>query len=311
MKYEELIYDLVQKDKNYFILTAENRAAIRNLPEKITNNFLDTGISEQTLIGVSAGLALRGRKPIAHVLASFLTMRAFEFIRTDIGIPNLPVKMVGAFAGFLSEANGPTHQAIEDISLMRGIPNINVFCPSDEDDMILGLPEVLKSDSPFYIRYNNLKSVVEHNRFKIGKAESFGEGNEVVIMTYGTLFSQAIEVMSQLKGKGIDASVINFRTLKPIDEGMILSKIKNVGLVVTLEDHFLTGGLFSILSELLLSKGLTANVLPIALNNKWFKPALLKNVLEYEEFSAEKLTKRILKTYKIKKESFYAEWSNI
>ena len=132
------------------------------------------GIAEQTLIGMSAGLALRGRIPIVHSLASFLTMRAFEFIRTDIGILNLPVILVGGVPGFLSEANGPTHQAIEDISLMRGIPGMNIFCPADEEDMLLGLPKVLNSKLPFYIRYNNRKPHVLHDQnFEIGKAEYF------------------------------------------------------------------------------------------------------------------------------------------
>ena len=134
MTYEDILRELVEHDNRFMVLTAENRAAIRNLPDQIGDRFVDTGITEQTLVGVSAGLALRGRIPVAHALATFLTMRAFEFIRTDVGISGLPVKLVGGFSGFLSEANGPTHQAIEDVSIMRGIPNINVFCPADEED---------------------------------------------------------------------------------------------------------------------------------------------------------------------------------
>src|SRR5690606_39763980 len=126
MNYEQKLLELVQKDERIVVLTAENRAAIRNLPSKIKDRFIDVGIAEQTMIGMAAGLALRGRIPIVHALSTFLTMRAFEFIRTDIGIANLPVKLVGADPGFLSEANGLTHQAIEDISIMRGIPGMNI-----------------------------------------------------------------------------------------------------------------------------------------------------------------------------------------
>src|SRR6202012_652928 len=96
--------------------------------------FIDVGIAEQTLVGAAAGLALRGRIPVAHALAAFLTMRAFEFIRTDVGIARLPVKLVGGAAGILSEANGPTHQAIEDVALMRTIPHMLVFCPADTSE---------------------------------------------------------------------------------------------------------------------------------------------------------------------------------
>lgn len=139
MNYEQLLLQLIEEDERIVIITAENRAAIRNLPNVVSDRFIDVGIAEQTMVGIAAGLALRGRIPIVHALATFLTMRAFEFIRTDIGIGNLPVKLVGAVPGFLSDGNGPTHQAIEDISLMRGIPPVNIFCPSDEEDLLIGL----------------------------------------------------------------------------------------------------------------------------------------------------------------------------
>ena len=277
------------------ILTAENRAAIRNLPNQIGDRFIDTGITEQTLIGVSAGLALRGRIPVSHALACFLTMRAFEFIRTDVGIADLPVKLIGGFAGFLSEANGPTHQAIEDVSIMRGIPNVNVFCPADEQDMMIGLKKVLESPKPFYIRYNNLPPVYEHSEsFEIGKAEVVSEGKDVTILVYGVLFKQAMEAKEILEAKGKSVGLINLRTLKPIDEEALLKAAANSKLLVTLEDHFITGGLFTILAEIFLKNKIMCDVLPIALNDKWFKPALMKDVLEYEGFTGEKIAANIL-----------------
>ena len=192
MTYEDLLQNIIENNQSFVVLTAENRASIRNLPQRIRKRFLDVGIAEQTLIGMSAGLALRGRIPIVHSLASFLTMRAFEFVRTDIGILNLPVKLVGGVSGFLSEANGPTHQAIEDISLMRGIPGMNIFCPADEEDLLLGLPKVLNSNSPFYIRYNDRKPALLHNaNFEIGKAEIISKGHDVTILTYGFMFEQS------------------------------------------------------------------------------------------------------------------------
>lgn len=295
MTYEEILKDLVDKDERFMILTAENRAAIRNLPDKIGDRFIDTGITEQTMVGVAAGLALRGRIPVAHALASFLTMRAFEFIRTDIGIGNLPVKLVGGFSGFLSEANGPTHQAIEDVSIMRGIPNVNVFCPADEEDMLIGLRKVLESPEPFYIRYNNLKPVYKHTQeFEIGKAEVVSEGKDVTIIVYGVLFGQAIEAKEILEKKGLSVGLINLRTVKPVDEEAILNAAVNSKLLVTLEDHFITGGLYSITAEIFLRNKIKCDVLPIALKDSWFKPALLKDVLEYEGFTGKKIADRIL-----------------
>lgn len=295
MTYADIVLDLINKDDRYMIMTSENRAAFRNLPPLIKNNFIDTGIAEQTLIGMAAGLALRGRIPIVHALATFLTMRAFEFIRTDVGIGNLPVKIVGAVPGFLSDGNGPTHQAIEDVSIMRGIPNMNVFCPADEDDMLKGLAAVFKSPSPFYIRYNNTDPVVKHAKFEIGKAEVIGEGKDVAILVYGFLFGQAFNAKQILESKGFSVRLINIRTPKPIDEETILEAVDECKLIVTMEDHFITGGLYSILAEVLLRNRKTANVLPFALMNKWFKPALLNDVLEYEGFTCEKIAERISK----------------
>lgn len=295
MTYEELLKELVEKDERFMVLTAENRAAIRNLPDQIGNRFIDTGITEQTMVGVAAGLALRGRIPVAHALATFLTMRAFEFIRTDVGIGDLPVKLIGGFSGFLSEANGPTHQAVEDVSIMRGIPNVNVFCPADEEDMLIGLEKVLKSPKPFYIRYNNLKPVRNHSKdFEIGKAEVISEGKDVTILVYGILFKQAIEAKAILENKGLSVGLINLRTVKPIDEEKIIKSSKNSKMLVTLEDHFITGGLFSIVAEIFLRNKIMCDVLPIALKDKWFKPALLQDVLEHEGFTGEKIAERIL-----------------
>lgn len=296
MTYEDILQNLIETDERFMVLTAENRAAIRNLPDKIGDRFIDTGITEQTMIGVASGLALRGRIPVVHALATFLTMRAFEFIRTDVGIGNLPVKLVGGFSGFFSEANGPTHQAIEDVSIMRGIPNVNVFCPADEEDMVICLKKILESSSPFYIRYNNLKSGYSHSKdFEIGKAEIISTGKDITIIVYGMLFSQAMEAKEILEKQNLSVGLINLRTVKPIDEKAIIEASKNSKLIVTLEDHFLTGGLFSITAEIFLKNKIMSEVMPIALKDKWFKPVLLGEVLEYEGFTGEKIAERILK----------------
>ncbi len=286
MNYEDALTETVLADERYVVMTAENRAAIRNLPSALGERFIDTGITEQAMVGAAAGLALRGRIPVVHALAAFLTMRAFEFIRTDVGIPCLPVKLVGGVPGFLSTANGPTHQALEDVSLMRGIPNVHVFCPADEQDLVIGLRKVLESPNPFYIRHNPLPAVIEHDpSFEIGKAEVISDGTDVSILVYGMLFRQAYEARSLLEAEGISVRLINLRTVKPIDERAVLCAARETRLVVTLEDHFLTGGLTSIVSELLLHHRMAANVLPIALPDRWFRPALLDDVLEHEGFT--------------------------
>jgi transketolase len=296
MNYEELIKKMALEDERFVVMTAENRALIRNLPQVLNERFIDTGITEQTMIGAAAGLALRGRIPVVHALATFLTLRAFEFIRTDVGIGNLPVKLSSFVPGFLSDGNGPTHQAIEDVSLMRGIPGMQVFCPADEQDMLYALPKIWTSPNPSYVRINIRKSEYQHDKnFEIGKAEVISKGSDITILVYGMLFDETLKTKQLLESKGLSVGLINLRSLKPIDEAAVLDAVKNSQLLVTVEDHFLTGGLYSILAELLLKNQLTANVLPLALNERWYKPGLLSEVLNYEGFTGEKISERIIK----------------
>jgi transketolase len=294
MDYETKLKEICAKDDRVIIMTAENRAAIRNFPKDLPEKFIDTGITEQTMVGAAAGLALRGRVPVIHALATFLTMRAFEFIRSDVGIAALPVKIVGGVPGFLSDGNGATHQALEDVALMRGIPSMNVFCPADDDDLVKGLEAVVTSPNPWYIRFNARKSSYTHEPFTIGKAEVVSEGRDVGILTYGTLFPEALEAKKLLEEKGFSVRLVNLRSLKPIDEAALVDTVRGTRLTVTLEDHFLTGGLYTILSEVLLRNELTAKVLPIALDNAWFKPAIFSAVLDHEGFTGPKIAQKIL-----------------
>ena len=294
MSYEELLTQTALADEQVIVMTAENRALVRNLPGILGKRFIDTGITEQTMIGASAGLALRGRTPIVHALAAFLTMRAFEFVRTDLGIANLPVKLSGFIPGLLSDANGPTHQAIEDISIMRGIPNMTVFAPADEDDLVKMLPDVWQSPDPAYIRINTRKTTYTHSPFEMGKAEVISTGTDVTILTYGLLFEQALVAVEILKNEGLSVGLVNMRSLKPVDEEAILNAAGNSQMLVTLEDHFLTGGLYTIVAEVLLKHQTTAKVLPMALNEKWFRPGLLPDVLQHEGFTGKQIAETLL-----------------
>jgi transketolase len=294
MTYEELLTETALADEQIIVMTAENRALVRNLPAILDKRFIDTGITEQTMIGAAAGLALRGRTPIIHALAAFLTMRAYEFVRTDVGIADLPVKLSGFIPGFLSDANGPTHQAIEDISIMRGIPNLTVFAPADEDDLVKMLPEIWDSVDPAYTRINTRKTDYVHVPFEYGKAEVIAEGKDVTILTYGLLFEQALIAVEILKSEGVSVGLVNMRSLKPVDEQVIINTAANSKLLVTLEDHFLTGGLYTIVAEVLLKNQKTAQVLPMALNEKWFRPALLPDVLQHEGFTGKQIAEKIL-----------------
>jgi transketolase len=294
MTYEELLIQTALDDDRIVVMTAENRALVRNAPKALGNRFIDTGITEQTMVGMASGLALRGRIPIVHALAPFLTMRAFEFIRTDAGIANLPVKLSGYIPGFLSDGNGPTHQAIEDVSIMRGIPGMQVFAPADEDDLVKMLPYIWSAPGPAYTRINHKKGSYTHEPFEPGKAEVVAEGKDVTLLVYGFLFENALLTRELLEKRGVSAGLVNMRSLKPVDEAAVLKAAAGSDHLVTIEDHLLTGGLYSIIAELLLRRRVMAPVTPLSLGERWFRPGLLGQVLETEGFTPEKMAVAII-----------------
>ncbi|MHB1046513.1 MAG: transketolase family protein [Thermoanaerobaculia bacterium] len=291
--YEGVLRDAALADGRVVVLTAENRAPIRGLPAALGPRFVDFGICEQTMVGAAAGLALRGRVPVAHALATFLTMRPFEFVRTDIGIPGLPVKLVGWVPGVLSEANGPTHQALEDVALMRGIPGMRVFSPGDSADLLAGLPAVIADPSPWYVRFNSRLPAVEHEPFAIGRAERLLPPGEVEVLVHGALLPEALESARTLRASGLDVGLLNLRTLVPLDVPAVADVALRARLVVVVEDHFEVGGLTSILAELCLARRLAPEVLSLSFPARWFRPALLPDVLAVEGLTADAIAGRI------------------
>ncbi len=293
MNYQELIRQTALNDERIIVMTAENRAVLRELPPVLGDRFIDVGIAEQTMIGAAAGLALRGRIPICHALAPFLIYRAYEFVRTDVGIAHLPVKLSSWIAGFLSEANGPTHQAIEDVALMRAIPGMTVFCPADEADMLTMLPAIWASPAPAYVRLIVRKTDYTHAPFEIGKAEVIQQGADITLLVYGLLFEEARQAVRLLEQDNLSVGLINMRSLKPVDEQAIVRAAQTSKRLITIEDHLLTGGLYSIVAEVLLKHRISADVQPLALEERWFHPALLPDVLAHEGFTAEHIARRI------------------
>ena len=293
--YEQALVALAAERDDLVVMTAENRAHLRGLPEALGPRFVDVGICEQTMVGAAAGLALRGRTPVVHALATFLTLRAFEFIRTDVGIPGLPVKLVGFVPGLLSEANGPTHQAIDDLAVMRAIPGMQVFCPADLGELVEALPQIVASRRPAYVRYTADAAAVEHTTpFAIGKAEVLAHEEGVSILTYGPLLREADRARQALAARGVPVRLVNLRTLEPVDEEAILDAVRPAELVVTLEDHFHRGGLHTIVAEVCLKHRLAPRVLGLDLGSSFFTPALHADVLRHEGLSGARVADRIL-----------------
>lgn len=312
--YETTLRALADADPRVVVLTAENRAAIRGLPAVLGDRFIDFGICEQTMVGAAAGLALRGRIPVVHALATFLTLRAYEFIRTDVGIAGLPVKLIGAVPGFLSDGNGPTHQAIEDLAVMRAIPGMQVFWPADERELCEGLPAVLASPAPCYVRLNTrprspamLANAVERQLalpgepgqgpapapFALGRAEVLTGGDDLAVLGAGFLMSNVLEACTALRAAaGVRARAINLRTPAPLDEAAVVEAARACGLLVTVEDHLLVGGIYQTVCEVLVRHRISVPVVPIGLEGRWFKPGRLPEVLDHEGFTPVRLADR-------------------
>lgn len=294
--YKDILLELCLNDERYVVLTAESRKNLEGLPLILGNRFIDTGINEQTLVGTAVGLALRGRIPIVHAFASFLTMRAFEFIRTDIGYSALPVKLLGEYPGLLSEALGPAHQALEDIALIRAIPNINIFCPADENDLLINIKSVFESSSPYYIRFTAHRSFLKHTAMNLrNTSEVLSEGEDAIVFVHSILTEETFYAAEILKQNELSIKVINVRQLKPIDEQFCVEQAKNYKVCIAIEDHFQIGGLYTILSEIFIKHQLNTELHSISLGNHWFIPLTLPEVLEEEKLDRKHLAEKILK----------------
>ena len=292
MRYGDVLKKKIEEDNRFFVLTAENMGPIYYIIDDIKENYLDVGISEQTMIGIAVGLALRGRIPVVHAMSSFLLMRPFEFIRTDIGYGNLNIKLVGTAAGFLSEKNGPTHQCIEDISLMKNIPNMHVYAPADNDDMTKMEKKILEENMPSYLRYNDMEVEYSHEEFEIGKAEVIGKGKDIAIITYGTMFKECLKLKRELEKRKIGVTLLNLRTIIPIDEKRILEVADYCDKIIVVEDHFEFGGCYEQICEILFKNKKMKDILAINLKN-YFKAGSLEDVIKNEGFSVKDLIKKI------------------
>lgn len=297
--YEAKLLEAVEKYPGVVIMTAENRFSMRNIPSVLGDKFVDVGIMEQNMVGIAAGLSASGKIPIMHALAAFLTMRSFEFIRTDLGYPNLKAIIVGTFTGFISQANGPTHQAIEDIGLMRIIPNVNVFAPSNIYEMCKIFEIINDIPGPVYLRYLDDTEVnygIEN--FKFGKNLQIKDGGDVAILSYGTLLKNAVKAAEILDLNDIKASVYNFRFLKPMDFDLLHSIFSKYKKIVIVEDHYALGGLTSIIREEAFNFNAQVELLELNLKDRFFKPALLHDVIEYEGFDPNQIADKIIEFLK-------------
>ena len=247
LKLGEINDDVVVLDADLSKSTKTN-----DFSKAFPNRFFNMGIAEQNLIGAACGLATAGKIPFASTFAMFATGRAFEVIRNSVCYPKLNVKICATHAGITVGEDGASHESIEDIAIMRAIPNMTVVVPADGIETEKVILEAAKYNGPMYVRLG--RSAVptlfnEDYKFEIGKGSVLRDGNDATIIACGMMVNEAIIAHEALKSEGINVRVINMSTIKPIDRELIINAAKETKAIVTAEEHSIVGGLGSAVSE--------------------------------------------------------------
>ena len=252
--YGEALKELGAINKDVVVLDADLSGSTKTgvFQKEYPNRFFNVGIAEQNLIGTAAGLATAGKIPFASTFAMFATGRSFEIIRNSVCYPELNVKIAATHAGLTVGEDGATHQALEDISIMRSLPNMIVLNPADAVETRQCILKAAEYNGPVYIRLGRSGVPVifdESYEFEIGKANELKEGRDVTIIATGIMVARALEASEELAKENISARVINMSTIKPIDQDIIIKAAKETKGIVTAEEHSIIGGLGSAVAE--------------------------------------------------------------
>ena len=254
--YGQALLILGEENSNVVVLDADLSKSTKtaDFGKKYPHRFFNMGIAEANMLGTAAGLAAAGKIPFASTFAIFATGRAFEQVRNSIAYPKLNVKIAATHAGITVGEDGASHQAIEDVAIMRALPNMVVLVPADGEETRQAILAAAKYDGPVYIRMGRLAVPLlfgEDYHFEIGKASVLQEGTDAAIMANGLMVSIALEAAAELAAEGISVNVVNVSSVKPLDEETIVRIAKQTKAVVTAEEHNIIGGLGSAIAEVL------------------------------------------------------------
>lgn len=295
--YGEKLVELGKNNSNIVVLDADLAVATKTdlFKKEFPERFFDMGIAEQDMIATAAGLATYGKIPYASTFAMFAAGRAYDQIRNSICYPKLNVKICATHAGISVGEDGATHQMLEDISLMRTLPNMTVMSVSDDIQTKWAVEEIAKREGPVYLRLGRLASPViyeEGQKFEIGKGIQIGEGRDATIIATGIMVAEAIKAQEILEQKGIHVRVVDIHTIKPIDKELIVKCAKETKRILTIEDHSIIGGLGSAVCEVLAEEEPT-KVTRLGMKDQFGKSGEAEKLLEYFGLSAQGIIKEI------------------
>lgn len=295
--YGEILEVLGEKYNNIVVLDADLSTATKTIyfAKKFPERFFDMGIAEANMMSTSAGMATTGKVPYVSTFAMFAAGRAYDQIRNSIAYPNLNVKICSTHAGITVGEDGATHQMLEDLALMRCIPNMKVFSPSDDIQTKWLIEEAYKIDGPVYIRLSRYATPIiydEGENFEVGKMKQIGNGTDVTIFATGDVVCEAIKAKVELFKEGIDVRVIDVHTIKPIDKKMIEKCAKETKRLISIENHNIIGGLGSAIAEVL------TDICPtrlerMGINDRFGMSGKAEELLHFYKLDAEAIIRKI------------------
>lgn len=291
------LVELGKENKDVVVLTADLAGATKTslFEKEFPDRFINVGIAEQNLIGISAGLATTGKIPFASTFAMFAAGRAYDQIRNSVAYPKLNVKICGTHAGVTVGEDGATHQMLEDLSLMRSIPNMTVLCPSDDTQTKWAIKEMAKFDGPVYIRLARVATPViydENQKFEIGKMVQIGDGTDATIFATGVEVAETLKAKEELEKENINIRVVDVHTIKPIDREMIVKCAKETKKIITIEDHSIIGGLGTAICEVL-SEEYPTKVIRMGMNDKFGKSGKAEQLLKYFKLDRQAIIEKV------------------
>lgn len=283
--YGEALLELGKENEKVVVFDADLSTATKTnlFAKEFSNRFFDMGIAEQNMISTAAGMATCGKIPYASTFAVFAAGRAYDQIRNSVCYPKLNVKICATHAGITVGEDGATHQMIEDISLMRTLPNMTVISTSDDIQTKWAVKEISKINGPVYLRLSRLATPIiydENQEFEIGKAVQIGEGTDATIFATGVTVSEALKAQEILKQDGINIRVVDIHTIKPIDKDMIVKCAKETKKLISVEDHNVIGGLGSAISEVL-TQEYPAKLIKLGINDTFGKSGKATELMKY------------------------------
>ena len=289
--YGEKLAELGEKNKDIIVLDADLSAATKTsiFAKKFPERFFDMGIAEQDMISTAAGLATFGKTVFASSFAMFACGRSYDQIRNSVAHPNLNVKICASHAGITVGEDGATHQMLEDLGMMRGLPNMTVMCTSDDRETKWAVEEISKMDGPVYLRLCRLNTPQiygEEQNFKIGKGVQIGNGTDATVFATGVVVPEAIKAKEELEKQGINIRVVDIHTIKPIDKELIIKCAKETKKLVSIEDHNIIGGIGSAISEVL-TEEYPAKLIRMGMKDRFGKSGPAKELLKYFGLTSE------------------------